>query len=727
VLLLLDSCEHIIDAAAGLVTAILNGAPGVTVLMTSREPLGVPGERVHRLEPLSSPEPSFSLTAMKAMGFPAVQLFVERATAIVEDFVLNDANAPLVVAICRKLDGLPLAIELAVPGVELLGVEGLADRLDDRLRFSGAWRRAATARHQTMRAVLDWSYSLLSEREQGSFRVLGIFTGGFTVEAAAAVAMDATGVSAIDRLADLVAKSLVVADVSGVKPRFRLLDTTRAYAVELLGTRGESEQIARRHAAYFRTLFEYAEAEAPTRTTGNWLADYAQELGNLRAALDWAFSPGGEPSTGAALAAAALPLWIRLSLLEECCRRARQALAAVSTENPREAMQLQAALGASTPEASEMVAAFTNVLEIAKRMGDVEYQLRALWGMYFYCNGIGRFRTAQAFALEFHSLSMSGSDRNDQMFGRSMVAIAEHYVGDQERARGQLQQLLTQAATGDLGRNVVRFRDVVRFGMDFHLLVTVFLARVLWLRGFADQAVRMAEQSLWDADATGHAVSQCFVVAIASCPIAFWTGDWVAAANYAAKLVELSRQHALPHWAAFGARFEQVLAIRGGELDGGSRRRPNGQDGMGAPNFSFRSLSGLTQLAEALGQVGRITEGLAALQAGVEQFEDSCFSPEVMRLKGELTMQQGVPGTAGSAERFLRQALDEARDQGALSWELRAATSLARSLLSQGRAADAIACLRPVYSRFTEGFGTADLIAAKQLLDDLGDHAKPPQ
>ena len=190
-------------------------------------------------EPLSSPEPSFGLTATKAMGFPAVQLFVERATAIVEDFVLNDANAPLVGAICRKLDGLPLAIEFTVPRVQVLGVEGLAHSLDDRLRLSGAWRRAATARHQTMRAVLDWSYSLLSECEQGSFRALGIFTGGFTVEAAAAVAMDATGVSAIDRLADLVAKSLVVADVSGVKPRFRLLDTTRVYAVELLGTSGE--------------------------------------------------------------------------------------------------------------------------------------------------------------------------------------------------------------------------------------------------------------------------------------------------------------------------------------------------------------------------------------------------------------------------------------------------------------------------------------------------------
>ena len=275
---LLDNCEHVIDAAAGLAEAVLSGTSGVNILATSREPLGVPGERVHRLGPLNSPEPSPGLTATEAAAFPAVQLFVERVTAIVEDFALTDANAPLVVAICRRLDGLPLAIEFAAPRVEVLGVEGLAARLDDSLRrLLGAQRRAAMPRHRTMQAVVDWSYGLLSEDEQRFFRALGIFAGGFTVEAAAAVAMDAatTGADAIDRLADLVAKSLVVADVSGTKPRFRLLDTTRAYAIEKLDASGERERIARRHAEYYRDLFERAEGEATARPAGEWLADYA--------------------------------------------------------------------------------------------------------------------------------------------------------------------------------------------------------------------------------------------------------------------------------------------------------------------------------------------------------------------------------------------------------------------------------------------------------------------
>jgi predicted ATPase/DNA-binding winged helix-turn-helix (wHTH) protein len=352
-LLMLDNCEHVIDAAAGLAAAVLSGTSGIKILATSREPLGVPGERVHRLGPLGSPEPSSGLTAAEAAAFPAVQLFVERVSAIVEDFALTDANAQRVVAICRRLDGLPLAIEFAAPRVEVLGIEGLAACLDDILRLLGTQRRAAGPRHRTMQAVVDWSYGLLSPDEQRSFRALGTFAGGFTVEAAAAVVTDAAtaGADAIDRLADLVAKSLVVADVSGAKPRFRLLDTTRAYTLEKLDTSGEREAVARRHADYYRQLFARAEAEAPARTTGDWLADYAQEIDNLRAALNWAFSPNGEASTGVALTASAVPLWVRLSLLEECHGRARQALDALGTasaEDPREAMQLHAALGASS-------------------------------------------------------------------------------------------------------------------------------------------------------------------------------------------------------------------------------------------------------------------------------------------------------------------------------------------------------------------------------------------
>src|ERR1700722_1057949 len=332
-LLLLDNCEHVIEKVASLAAALLGGAPDVSILATSREPFGVPGEREYHLASLGMPQASSRPAAAEAATFPAVQLFVERASAVVEDFALTDANAPTVVEICRRLDGLPLAIEFAAPRVEVLGVEGLAARLDDSLQLLGTRRRTTMPRHRTMRAVVDWSYGLLTEDEQEFLRSLGIFAGGFTVEAAAAVVPDAakTRNDAIDRLADLVTKSLVVVDASGAQPRFRLLDTTRAYTIEKLDSSGERERMARRHAEYYLALFKRAEAQVQVRPPAEWRADYTGEIDNLRAALDWAFSRAGDGSLGVALTTAAVPLWLCLSLLEECGSRAKQALGALGS------------------------------------------------------------------------------------------------------------------------------------------------------------------------------------------------------------------------------------------------------------------------------------------------------------------------------------------------------------------------------------------------------------
>ncbi len=720
-LLLLDNCEHVIEAAASLAAAVLSGAPGVSILATSREPLGIPGEREYRLGPLDIPQSSSSLTAAEAATFPAVQLFVERVTAIVEDFPLTDANAPLVVEICRRLDGLPLAIEFAAPLVAVLGVEGLAADLDS-LPLLGTRRRTATPRHRTMRAVVDWSYGMLSEDEQRFFRALGIFSGGFTVEAAAAVAMDAakTRRDAIDRLADLVAKSLVVADVSGTKPRFRLLDTTRAYAIEKVDESGDREWLARHRAEYYRDLFEHDEGEAGARSTGEWLADYACEIDNLRAALDWAFSQGGDGSIGVALTAAAIPLWLNLSLLEECRSRASQALGALGgTQDRRQAMKLYAALGASTSKGPEMGPAFTKTLEIAESLGDTEYQLRALGGLYFFHAASSRHRAGLPYAQRFHDLAVSRSDLSAKLFGEHIVGMAKHFLGDQISARRHLERALTHYARTHHGRDVIRLQDVIRFQIDGKVSARAFLARVLWWQGFSDQAVRTAEMSIQEAQATGHALSLCYALALAACPIALWVGNPAAAAHYTGMLLDHSRRHGLPLWSAYGARFQKAVILGGGDIDAGSQLLDTSPDEIAQSNLSFRSFTGLSQLAEVLVHAGRKAEGIAVLK-GMEQYEAGGYTPELLRLKGELSLLQGTPAIVEAAEDLFRQALDEAHRQGALSWELRAGTSLARLLRNLGRSADALACLQPIYDRFTEGFGTADLIAAKQILQEVG-------
>jgi hypothetical protein len=297
--------------------------------------------------------------------------------------------------------------------------------------------------------------------------------------------------------------------------------------------------------------------------------------------------------------------------------------------------------------------------------------------------------------------------------------VAKHFLGDQISARRHLEQVLTHYTPSDHGRDVVRFQDIIRFGTDLRVSARVFLARVLWLQGFADQAVRTAETSIEEAQATGHAMSLCYALALAACPIALWVGNLAAAARYTGLLIDHSRKHSLPLWSDLCTRLRRVVVLKGGDSEAGLRLLPAGLDEIAEPNFNF--LIFLSELAEALAHAGRAAEGLAVLEAWIAQSDAGCYTPELRRLKGELSLLQGTPAAAETAEDLFRQALDEARRQKSLSWELRAATSLARLLRHHGRHADAIVCLQPIYSRFTEGFDTADLIAAKHLLNELDD------
>jgi predicted ATPase len=247
ILLVLDSCEHVIEAAAALAFRVSRAAPGVQILATSREPLSVEGERLHRLQSLEVPAVMPGLNAQQALDFPTIQLFVERAANLLGEFTLRDVDVPVVFDICRKLDGIPLAIELAAASIDALGLQGIAARLDHPLRLPGTRRRTAPPRHQTLRAAMDWSYRLLTEEEQRVLRRLSVLAGSFTMDAAAAVAADPTYAESdiVDRVVALVSKSLVAADPVGSFTRLRLLATTRAYALDKLAESGEADAIAR--------------------------------------------------------------------------------------------------------------------------------------------------------------------------------------------------------------------------------------------------------------------------------------------------------------------------------------------------------------------------------------------------------------------------------------------------------------------------------------------------
>jgi predicted ATPase/DNA-binding winged helix-turn-helix (wHTH) protein len=722
ILLLLDNCEHVIDAAATLAATVLSRTSGVKILATSREPLGVRGERVHRLGTLNSPGPSSKLTAAEAGTFPAVQLFVERVSEIVEDFVLTDANARLVIAICRRLDGLPLAIEFAAPRVEVFGIEGLATRLDDSLRTLTAQRRGAVPRHQTMQGVVDWSYNLLSQDEQRFLRGLGIFTGSFTSEAAAAVAVDVAtaGGDAIDRLADLVGKSLVVADVSGSKPRFRLLDTTRLFALEKLDSSGERQPIAQRHAEYYRHLLQSAEAESAARPADEWCADYAGEIDNLRAALDWAFSPGGAESIGMELTVAAIPVWLQSSMVDECRGRVEQALASLARGVPIDShgeMKLRAALGASllftrgaVPAARQ---ASTAALRLAESLGDTEHQLRVLWELWVHHTNTGEHGFALAVAQRFYTLALEHADPTAVPIADRMMGLSHHYSGDQASAWRHVERMLSADVTPQ------RRSTLIRFWFDQNVASRVALARILWLRGFADQAWRIAQSAVGDAEVLADSATLCYALSHGGCLIALWVGDFAAAAYYADMLLDHSRKHGFAVWNDFASRLKGVVLVKAGDL-GGSPLLGAALDEITDPCSGLWFLTGLGEMAEALGRVGRFTDASEIVARGIDQSQTGWLAPELLRIKGELLSSQGTTGTTEAVADIFQQALRDARKQGCPSWELRAATSLARLRCNQGRPADAAACLRPIYDRFTEGFDTADLVAARRLLDGPG-------
>jgi predicted ATPase/DNA-binding winged helix-turn-helix (wHTH) protein len=314
-LLVMDTCEHVIGAATALAEALLRTGSAVRIIATSREPLRAEGEQIYPVAPLAVP----AAESDDPWQYGAVWLFVDRARAAEPHFALERRLA-MIVTICRRLDGIPLAIELAAARAATLGIEELGGRLDGRFRLLTGGRRTALPRHQTLRATLDWSYELLAEPERVTLRRLAIFAGSFSLEAAGAVAASAEigPLDVVDGVSSLVAKSLVAAEVDGAVARYRLLDTTRAYALEKLADSGERHAVACRHAEYYRDLFARAEAEWEMQLSAARLADYGRQIDNLRAALDWALSPGGDASIGVALTAAAVPLWMHLSLLEEC-------------------------------------------------------------------------------------------------------------------------------------------------------------------------------------------------------------------------------------------------------------------------------------------------------------------------------------------------------------------------------------------------------------------------
>src|SRR6476661_2126483 len=336
-LLILDNCEHVIEQAACIAEALTQVCPQMTILATSRERLAIAGEIVIQVPSLPTPQASASLSATGACEYAAVRLFVERANALGVGLILNDANAPVIGSICHRLDGIPLAIELAVPRLRVFSVSELARGLEERFRLLTGGNRTALPRQQTLYALIDWSYALLNDPEKLLLARLAAFSGSAlqisitAVVACTVIAPEQVG----DLLLSLAEKSLVYPDPVGNETRYRLLESTRYFAAEKLGPAAD---IRRRHAEHFVDRFSVATAEWESTPTQQWIVRYEPDLDNLRGALEWAFGESGDLSLGLSLVGRSHVLWAELGLVQEHRRWVDQALGNVCNVTPPEVM-----------------------------------------------------------------------------------------------------------------------------------------------------------------------------------------------------------------------------------------------------------------------------------------------------------------------------------------------------------------------------------------------------
>ncbi|MGY3621079.1 ATP-binding protein [Bradyrhizobium sp. USDA 10063] len=715
-LLIFDSCEHLLESLAMLVESIIREAPEVSILATSRESLRAEGEQVHRLFPLDCPPERATITAPDVLAYPAAQLFVERIAASLGGFELGDAEAPLVAEICRKLDGIALAIELAAGRVNAYGIQGIATLLNSRFSLLWQGRRTAVPRHQTLSAALGWSYDLLTPSESVTLRRLSVFAGTFTLEAALAVTCgdETDEAEAVEAIANLVAKSLISLPSTTQPVRYRLLDTTRAFAAEKLAESGEAARISCNHAIYFRDLL----AGIAARTAGfDSFAPYADHLANVRAALDWSFSDQGDRAIGIGLAAAAAQFFLQLSLLTECHRWARQALAGLDPGiiDQRQEMELQAVLGVSLMftqgNTEEVHAAFTRGLELAESHNDLHWQLWVLREFHIYLTRIGDFRGALVLGERGAVVARTLNDAAAIRTAEWMLGVANHLIGNQNDAVMQCESAMTHDPTS------LRI-SMQRLGYDDRIVALVALARSLWLTGHPDRAIEAARYAVSEADRTQQPLT-IGIGLVWSIYVFLWVGDWENADRLIERLINHAARHFLGPYQAVGLGLKGELLIGRGEPKIGIELLRQGAGTLRQTRHKILSTVFAAALAEGLVQVRQYEEALGIIDEAIAQRDSAGQSfdlPELLRVKGHVLASSARPA---EAEIHLMQSLALSREQGALGWELRAAATLGRLWHERGDAAKAHALIAPLYARYREGLDSADLRSVKILLDEL--------
>ena len=715
-LIVFDCCEHHAGVAAHACEALLRAAPGIDVLCTSREPLLAHGERIVRLGPIGLPGAAATASASLAARSPAVALFVARAHhGSAGAFVLDEGNVALVCAVCHAVQGSPLALELAAALVQRLGLDKLARQTSRWLLEPRTGNALGGERHRTVASMLDWSYDALTLEEQAILRSLAVFRGGFTLEAAGAVAGHAGGAldAIIEAVLGLAAKSLLSMGVGdggdGGAARARLLDLTREYAYDKLVRCGELQSARQRHARWLGALMDLLDRDWMALPRSAWIARYSPWVDDILAAIDWSLGPGQDAVLGGRLAAAGFSVGDQIGssrAFQDRAQRALGMLAGAPDAPPAIVIRLLSVNSGGGDLSGhpflKSMPGFEHCLQAAREARFPLLQgapLVSAWGAPYVG---GDYPAALAGAQGMAHAAQANGDPYLALIGQRTIAQSLHFLGRQREAR----QFAALALANSTRRVPLTY---LVSPIDAGVSIRITIARLLWMEGAPDQALAMSEEAL-ALSASDRPVSMCQVLAMASVPVALWRGEVEHAALLARRLRERAEQHGMQYWAEWGRCFQEGLDLIAGRAGAGSLSAFTGKHGFSAKCLDhLATFSPLLLSAEA---VARVDAGLVGWCA-----------PELLRVQALRRLSGDASDSGGAAAMLLRRSLAMADEQGAPGWALRSATSLAALYQRQGAPAQARAVLEPmlepVMGYCREGQGTADMRAAMALMATL--------
>jgi predicted ATPase len=733
-LLLLDNAEHVIGYVAETVESLIAANALLRVLVTSREPLRIVPETVFRVDPLDVPPPHS--TDDEILQRSAVNLFLMRANSLQGQVDVDSRAIQLVGEICRRLDGIPLALELAAARAVALGVEAVHRRLDNRMVMLAGGYRTALPRHQTLRATFDWSFKLLDAVSRMLFRRLAMFSGLFTLEAMCAVVCDDDlPVSAvIDSIGELVAKSMVNVEFSGPVARYRLPESTRAYATDRLEAEGETQLIASRNARYLASQFKPGVGGAAF-TRFDSASDLEQTLEDARNATDWAFSDEGDARLGIELTSTLVDALLNCCMIEEVGRRAARAVQAIDSLPPAAVdatseMQIRAALASVLPNLGGPIRRAADlwheVLKLAAATANEEFHARALWGMWNAMLSGGNVHEALAWAIRFQQFAHARRSTWKLTLATLLAAVAEHCLGQHAQARAQIESTMQY-----LAGHPSDAAQISRFAVDPLAICYSGLARIVWLQGepelameFADKAVNLIQPETMEPWLT-------HVLGVVAVPLALLSGDYRRCKHYLKIMRSQTALHDFEIWHDYAECIAGSLDVIDGYTERGLATLERSLDSLIARGFRRLITPLVVACAEALIAVGRITDASERLRDSLQFCGVNgglFFLPEVWRVLGVAAQAEAAPGPTdndvqreklANAQACFLEAIRMSREHGAKMWELRAALGIARLWHAQGRTEEALGRLDAITGWFDESCRVPEVRALFDLVATL--------